>query len=199
MNSLKSAEFEKICKAVRECRKCALGSTRINAVPGEGDIETKLMFIGEAPGADEDSQGRPFVGRAGQLLSKILEAAEIPRDKVYITNILKCRPPNNRTPLPEEMEACKGHVLSQIAAIKPKIIGALGSVATKFLLGADIGNISKIRGMWFDYDENIKVMPLYHPSYLLRNPSKEPGSPKHQMWGDVKVLRKAFDEAGAKA
>jgi len=188
-------KFDKICSAILSCQKCPLGKTRTRAVPGEGDKKTALMFIGEAPGADEDAQGRPFVGRAGQLLTKILESVQISRDEVYITNILKCRPPNNRTPLPEEMEACRDYVLGQIECIKPKFIGALGSVPTKFLLGDGIGNISKIRGNWFDFNENIKVMPLFHPSYLLRNPSKEPGSPKHQMWGDIKKIKQAFVEA----
>lgn len=187
--------FDKICSEIKSCHKCPLGATRINAVPGEGDTKTALMFIGEAPGADEDAQGRPFVGRAGQLLTKILESVDISRDEVYITNILKCRPPNNRTPLPQEMEACRGHIMGQIDCVRPKLIGALGSVATKFLLGEGVGNITKIRGNWYDFNENIKLMPLYHPSYLLRNPSKEPGSPKHQMWTDIKNLKKAFDEA----
>ncbi len=187
--------FEKICGEIRSCFQCPLGKTRNNAVCGEGNLKAKLMFIGEAPGAEEDAQGKPFVGRAGQLLTKILDAAEISRDEVFITNILKCRPPDNRKPLPEEMHACKQYLFKQIEVIKPAIIGALGSTAAHFLLGGDkVGTISKIRGKWFDFNGNIKLMPLFHPSYLLRNPSKETGSPKHQMWGDIRDIKKAYDE-----
>ncbi|HNY10723.1 MAG TPA: uracil-DNA glycosylase [Candidatus Wallbacteria bacterium] len=188
-------EFEKICGEIRSCFKCPLGKTRNNVVCGDGNLKARLMFIGEAPGAEEDAQGKPFVGRAGQLLTKILEAAGISRDEVFITNILKCRPPDNRKPLPEEMNACKQYLLDQIEVIKPAIIGALGSTSAQFLLGDKMsGTISKIRGKWFDYNETIKLMPLFHPSYLLRNPSKEAGSPKHQMWGDIRDLKKAYDE-----
>lgn len=186
-------QYADIVEAVKNCHECGLGTTRKNAVPGEGNIRATLMFVGEGPGADEDDQGRPFVGRAGQLLTKILESVNITREEVYITNVVKCRPPNNRVPLPAEVEACKRHLFKQIAVIKPKLIGALGSTAAKFLLGDGIGTISKIRGNWFDFEDGIKLMPLFHPSYLLRNPSKEPGSPKHQMWGDMKKLKAAYD------
>lgn len=186
--------IEKIAMKINKCLECKLGPTRKNSVPGEGNVKAPIMFIGEAPGADEDSQGRPFVGRAGKLLTQILESVNIKREEVYITNVVKCRPPNNRVPEPDEVLACKKHLLSQIEAIGPKIICALGSTATKFLLGDDIGNISKIRGNWYDFNESIKLMPLYHPSYLLRNPSKEPGTPKHQMWCDIKKIRAAYDE-----
>lgn len=188
-------QYAEIIEAVNKCRDCELGSTRKNAVPGEGNIKSVLMFIGEGPGADEDEQGRPFVGRAGQLLTKILESVNISREEVYITNVVKCRPPNNRVPQTAEADACKKHLFKQIALIKPKFIGTLGSTASKFLLGDDIGTISKIRGNWYDFGEGIKLMPLFHPSYLLRNPSKEPGAPKHHMYNDMKKLKDAYDAA----
>ena len=187
-------EFTKLCEKINSCVNCQLSQTRLHVVPGEGDISSPLMFIGEGPGADEDNQGRPFVGRAGQLLTKILDSVQITREEVYITNIVKCRPPNNRVPLPEEVSACQGYLFEQIKLMKPKIICTLGSTSTKFLLGQKIGTISKIRGSWFDYKDGIKIMPLYHPSYLLRNPSKEPGAPKHQMWIDIQNVKKAYDE-----
>lgn len=184
--------LDEIERKISICKNCRLALNRKNVVPGEGNPNAILMFIGEGPGADEDVQGKPFVGKAGQLLTKILECVNISRSEVYITNVVKCRPPNNRVPFLDEMEACKEFLYNQIKIIKPKIIGALGSTAAKFLLGENIGNISKIRGNWYDFDENIKVMPLYHPSYLLRNPSKEPGSPKYQMWQDIKKLNEMY-------
>jgi len=191
---LDEIKFNELCKKINSCTNCQLSKTRINVVPGEGDINSPLMFIGEGPGADEDSQGRPFVGRAGQLLTKILESVQIKREEVYITNIVKCRPPNNRVPLPEEVKACQNYLFEQINLIKPKIICALGSTSAKFLLGPDVGTISKIRGTWFDYKDGIKIMPLYHPSYLLRNPSKEPGLPKHQMWIDIQNVKETYEK-----
>jgi len=185
--------YADIIKEVDECRACPLGATRKNSVPGEGNIKSPLMFIGEGPGADEDDQGRPFVGRAGQLLTKILESVNISRGEVYITNVVKCRPPNNRVPQAQEAEACKRHLFKQIELIRPRLIGALGSTASKFLLGDGIGAISKIRGNWYDFKDGIKLMPLFHPSYLLRNPSKEIGSPKYQMWCDMKKLKEAYE------
>lgn len=182
--------IENICK----CHKCRLGGTRKKTVPGEGNLKAAIMLIGEGPGADEDEQGRPFVGRAGRLLTKILADAGINREDVYITNVVKCRPPENRVPQSDEAQACKVHLLRQIALIKPKFIGAIGNTAAKFLLGDNIGTITKIRGSWFDFEGGIKLMPLFHPSYLLRNPSEEPGSPKYNMSCDIKKLKAACEE-----
>lgn len=152
---------------ILRCRKCALAETRQNAVPGEGDIKTDLMFVGEAPGHDEDVQGRPFVGRAGQLLTKIINAMKFLREEVYITNIVKCRPPNNRNPLVEEIESCKGYLFEQIALIDPKVIVTLGKVATGFFIQSNLG-MTALRGNFHDF-QGIKVMPTFHPSYLIRN------------------------------
>ncbi len=177
-----------LINSVSKCRNCRLCETRKNTVAGEGNLNARLMFIGEGPGADENETGRPFIGRAGKLLTNLLTDAGINREDVYITNIVKCRPPDNRVPLTDEMEACKKYLLEQIEIIEPRIIGALGSTAAKFLLGDGIGNISKIRGQWFNYKNEIKIMPLFHPSYLLRNQSELPGTPRYFMREDIKKL-----------
>ncbi len=149
------------------CTLCPLSAGRKNAVPGEGDSGARLMFVGEGPGAEEDIQGKPFVGRAGQLLTKIIEAMKIRRDDVYITNVVKCRPPNNRTPLRQEIETCKPYLLAQIEAIQPEVIVTLGKVATDFFVPSAAG-MSLLRGNFHEYGK-IQVMPTFHPSYLVRN------------------------------
>jgi DNA polymerase len=160
-------ELEKICK---NCTLCDLSKTRNNVVFGEGNPNAKLMFIGEGPGEMEDKTGRPFVGRAGKLLTKIIEnVLEMTRDDVYIGNIVKCRPPNNRVPTIEEAETCKPFLLQQIEIIDPEILVCLGKTAFMYLLNENMP-ISKVRGQIFDY-KGRKVIPTYHPSYLLRNPS----------------------------
>ncbi len=175
------------------CTACALSSTRHSVVFGEGDARSRLMFIGEGPGADEDTSGRPFVGRAGQLLTQILQAAGIERDAVYITNVVKCRPPGNRTPLPEESAACDGYLQAQILLINPAILVLLGSTPTKWILKTTEG-ISRLRGRWFDW-RGISVMPMFPPSYLLRYPDgKKIGSPKHLSWLDIQEVKKKWDE-----
>ncbi len=169
------------------CTKCPLGFTRTNFVFGVGNPYATLMLIGEAPGADEDAQGEPFVGRAGQLLTRILEAINFKRSDVYICNILKCRPPNNRKPTPEESETCKPYLKKQIALIKPKVILCLGLTAAENLLGTN-ESMSRLRGRVLQY-EGIPVMVTYHPAALLRNPNW-----KRPTWEDVQAVRKLHDD-----
>ena len=178
----REAALEVIRKKVAGCVRCeALCSTRTQTVFGVGSPMTKLVFLGEAPGADEDKQGEPFVGRAGQLLTKIIEACTLKREDVYILNVLKCRPPNNRPPTPEESANCKEYLDAQLEIIRPEFICCLGSTAAKNLLETDV-SISKLRGKFQTY-RGIKVMCTYHPAYLLRNPDA-----KKEVWTDMKVL-----------
>jgi DNA polymerase len=160
----------------------------------DGNPQASLMLIGEGPGQNEDETGIPFVGRAGQLLTQILESAQINRAQdIYICNIVKCRPPQNRAPLPEEMAACFPYLKAQIDWIRPKLILLAGTTAMKGILGIGSG-ITKVRGQWFDTPyHGAKAMPIFHPSYLLRNASREKGSPKWWMWQDMKEIRRALD------
>jgi len=165
-------DLEKLKEIVLNCHLCNLAKTRTNVVFGEGNPNAKLMFIGEAPGRDEDLQGKPFVGRSGEVLTKMIEnVLYLKRKDVYITNIIKCRPPQNRDPELSEIESCKGYLIKQIEIIKPKIIVTLGRIAFRYLLNDTIP-ITKARGKIYDY-KGIKVIPTFHPSYLLRNPSKK--------------------------
>ena len=167
---------------VAQCTRCAeLATTRTQTVFGVGNPEARIMFIGEAPGADEDRQGEPFVGAAGQLLNRILEACQIKRTEVYICNILRCRPPGNRTPAPEEAANCREYLDGQIEIVDPDYIVCLGSVAAKNLLGS-MESIGKLRGRFFNYGR-AKVVCTYHPAYLLRNPAA-----KKDVWADMKFL-----------
>jgi uracil-DNA glycosylase len=170
-----------------ECQKCALGGTRLNFVFGVGNPNADIVVIGEAPGADEDAQGEPFVGRAGQLLNKILEAIHFKREDVYICNILKCRPPNNREPLPEEIEQCEPYLWKQLELLKPKMILCLGRTAAKSLLKTNEA-LAALRGKFFDY-RGIQLMVTYHPAALLRNPHW-----KQPTWEDVQLFRKTYDD-----
>lgn len=179
-------------KRIKECESCPLHISRKNAVPGEGNLYSPIMFVGEGPGEDEDLQGRPFVGKAGQLLTKILESVNIKREDVYITNVVKCRPPNNRVPNDLEIQYCSHFLLAQAELINPRMIVTLGSTAAAFFLGKEEA-ISKIRGKEFKWKGNITIFPMFHPSYLLRNPSKEKGSPKDLTWQDIKKVRKYYD------
>lgn len=163
--------LEEIAKDIRDCTKCPLHATRTNTVPGAGDPQAKLVFVGEGPGEKEDLQGKPFVGRSGALLTKLIEEMGVIREQVFITSIVKCRPPNNRDPLKPEITACEPYLQEQLRVIQPKIICTLGSPASKTLLQTK-ASISKIRGKWFNY-KGIKVMPTFHPAYLLRSPSKQ--------------------------
>ena len=162
-----------------------------NLVFGEGDPDAKLMLIGEAPGEEEDLSGRPFVGRAGQLLDRVLESVGIERESVYITNIVKFRPPGNRNPTPEEVRLSEPVLLEQIRLIRPQVIATLGNVPTQYFLGVKDG-ITRTHGHWYQW-HGIRTFPLFHPAYLLRNPSRERGSPKWLMWQDMQALRLALD------
>jgi len=184
-----SAELEKIADEVCKCRECDLGSMRTNAVPGEGNPDARIMFIGEAPGADEDAQGRPFVGRAGQLLDKIIMACGLKRSDVFIGNILKCRPPDNRDPAAEEIISCLPYLQKQIEIINPEIIVALGAHAARTLLNTN-KPIGQLRGQFHEYYAGlgrppIKLMATYHTAYLLRNYSKEN---RQRVWEDMKKV-----------
>ncbi|MFH1877544.1 MAG: uracil-DNA glycosylase [Candidatus Omnitrophota bacterium] len=179
-------ELFKAGKKVSKCEKCKLSGTRLNVVFGEGCPSAKLMFVGEAPGADEDRQGRPFVGKAGQLLTKIIESIGLKREEVYICNILKCRPPENRNPLPDEISACLPYLEKQIEIIKPAVICALGKFAAQTLLRSEV-SISALRGRFHDFN-GIRLMPTYHPAYLLRN-----ASGKKDVWDDMQVIAGALN------
>jgi uracil-DNA glycosylase len=172
---------------VNTCLKCSLGHTRTKFVFGVGNPRATLMLIGEAPGADEDAQGEPFVGRAGQLLNKILEAIHFRREDVYICNILKCRPPGNRKPLPEEAESCLPYLRKQIELVRPKLILCLGLTAAENLLGTR-ESLTQLRGRILSY-ERTPLMVTYHPAALLRNPNW-----KRPAWEDVQAARKFHDE-----
>ncbi len=191
---LSSLNYDEIKAIAQNCKKCVLSKTRTNVVFGTGPVPCDLMLIGEGPGETEDLKGLPFIGRAGQLLTKIFESVGINRETdVYITNIVKCRPPENRAPLADETEACYPYLEAQIKLISPKIILLAGAPSTKVVLKNDEA-ISKIRGKWFKLPgTDISVMPVFHPSYLLRSPSKEKGSPKWLTWQDFQEVKNALD------
>ncbi len=171
---------------IGDCRRCRLCDSRSKIVFGVGDPEARLMFVGEGPGRDEDIQGIPFVGRAGQLLTDIIRAMKLTREAVYIANIIKCRPPENRAPEPDEIEACRGFLERQIEIISPAVVVCLGAVAAHTLLGTSAG-ITKIRGQWREY-RGIPVMPTYHPAFLLRSPNR-----KREVWQDMKIVMGLLD------
>ncbi len=180
----KKEQLAKVLQEMANCRDCQLAKTRKNLVFGVGNPEARIVFVGEAPGADEDKQGLPFVGRAGQLLTDIIvKGMKLQRKDVYICNILKCRPPANRNPLPEEINKCEPFLKKQLSIISPEIICALGTFAAQTLLKTDIP-ISALRGRFHSY-EGIKLMPTYHPAYLLRNPAA-----KKQVWEDIQMIMK---------
>ena len=170
-----------------ECKECALCNSRRNLIFGEGNPDAELMFMGEAPGLQEDIQGKLFVGKAGVLLTKIIEAMGLKREDVYFANCLKCRPPHNRNPLPSEIVACREFFMKQIQIIKPKVICCLGKFASQTVLMSD-ESITKLRGNFFDF-ESRKVMPTFHPAYLLRNPQE-----KRLVWEDMKKIRDYLKE-----
>lgn len=178
-------EYETLQEAGQECRKCGLRSTCRHVVFGSGNLHSKIMLIGEGPGKDEDIKGIPFVGRAGQLLDKILQAAEIPRPEVYISNVVKCRPPENRLPNPDEVKVCRNWLEAQIRILKPNIIVCLGSLASQTIIDPKAA-ISKIRGRWFSR-QGIKIMATFHPAALLRNESY-----KKPTWEDFKQIRDEY-------
>jgi DNA polymerase len=185
--------IEPIVQHCNICHRCDLGATRTKAVVGRGNPKALIMIIGEAPGQNEDETGLPFVGKAGQLLEKILASVNFDTEKdVYICNINKCRPPGNRVPTPDEVAACKPYLLEQIRLVDPKIILLTGATAVKGLTG-DKRGITKIRGSWMEWEGRL-CMPILHPAYLLRNPSREQGSPKWLMWQDIQAVRTKLDE-----
>jgi uracil-DNA glycosylase family 4 len=176
-------ELQELQKIVLNCNLCKLSKTRNNVVFGEGNPNSKIMFIGEAPGREEDLQGRPFVGRSGELLTKIIEnILNIKREEIYISNIVKCRPPQNRDPEIDEVESCIPYLIKQIDIIKPNLIVTLGRIAFKYLLNSEI-SITQARGKLYNF-KGIKVIPTYHPSYLLRNPIK-----KKEAFIDFKLIK----------
>jgi len=177
--------LEKIRKDIGECDRCRLSKNRRNIVFGSGNPHASLMFVGEGPGYEEDIQGEPFVGAAGQLLTRIIKAIKLSREQVYICNVVKCRPPDNRTPTADEIMACLPFLQRQIRAIQPRFLCTLGTIATKSLLQID-EPISVLRGKFYDLGQ-IKVIPTYHPAYLLRNPER-----KRDVWEDMKKLMNAM-------
>ncbi len=175
------------------CDRCELGKNRTHAVIGRGNLKAAIMIIGEAPGQNEDETGLPFVGKSGQLLEKILASVNLNTDNdVYIANINKCRPPDNRVPTTDEIAACLPYLLEQIRLVDPKIILLTGATAVKGLTG-DKRGITKIRGQWLEWQGRL-CMPIFHPAYLLRNSSREVGGPKWLMWQDIQAVRAKFDE-----
>lgn len=174
--------WEDLEKSILECKKCRLCTNRTNIVFGQGNKKARLMFIGEGPGADEDKQGIPFVGKAGQLMNNAFQALEINREDVYIANIVKCRPPSNRVPEDDEVQTCLNYLRNQVILIKPKIIVLLGSTALKNILGKEYG-ITAVRGNWMEKN-GIKYMPTWHPAALLRDENK-----KIEFWQDLKEAK----------
>ncbi|MHC4395582.1 MAG: uracil-DNA glycosylase [Planctomycetota bacterium] len=188
-NSEVIIELGEIAAEVNQCRKCQLGSLRTNAVPGEGNPNARIFFIGEGPGADEDAQGRPFVGRAGQLLDRVITAMGLKREDVFIGNIIKCRPPDNRDPKPDEIISCLPYLQRQIELINPEVIVALGAHAARTLLNTN-KPIGQLRGQFQEYFAGlgkapIKLMPTYHTAYLLRNYSQDN---RRRVWEDMKKV-----------
>ena len=186
-DSAKEERLARLARDIEQCRRCPLYRTRTHAVVSDGTPHAKLVFVGEAPGRDEDLQGKPFVGAAGQLLTKMIEAMGLTRGEVYICNVLKDRPPANRTPLPEEVDACLPFLETQLDIIRPKVICVLGAVAAKALLGPHVA-ITKIRGEVRDY-HGILLVPTFHPAYLLRNPPA-----KKFAWADLKKVKKLLED-----
>ncbi len=190
----KREQLARVAKQAAACIKCPLHQGRTRSVFARGNPDARLMLIGEGPGQQEDETGLPFVGRAGQLLDQIIASVNIDREKdIYICNIVKCRPPNNRAPENHEMEACFPYLKAQIDIIRPRLILLAGATAMKGILKIPNG-ITKVRGQWFDTPyHGAKAMPIFHPSYLLRNQSRQKGSPKWLMWQDIQEIRRALD------
>jgi len=183
-DTLCQGDLASLASTAAGCTKCILAKGRKNVVFGEGNPNAELMFIGEGPGRDEDLQGRPFVGAAGQLLTKMINAMQFSREEVYIANVVKCRPPGNRTPEQPEAEACLPYLIRQIELIKPKVIVLLGAVPLLYLL--DKKGITRLHGEWFEF-MGIKTLPTFHPAYLLRSPSE-----KKHAWADLQKVMKEF-------
>lgn len=182
-------ELENLKDRIAACHSCGLAATRTQTVPGEGPAGARLMLIGEGPGFNEDRQGRPFVGNAGQLLDKMFAAIGLTRQELFIANIIKCRPPENRDPLPEETDACRHFIDTQIDIIRPAVICTLGKIALRVLTG-ETGGITTVHGRWYSY-RNIPLFPLYHPAFLLRQESR-----KREAWHDLQELQRFLREPG---
>ncbi len=182
--------WAQLSQEISACANCALCEGCMQKVPGQGDPNAALMLIGEGPGQQEDNQGLAFVGPAGQLLTKMLAAIQLPRERVYICNIVKCRPPQNRTPLPEEMEACRTHLLAQWALVQPRVVLLLGATAVQGVLGESY-RITRCHGQWYERG-GVPVLATFHPSALLRDESK-----KRDAWMDLKIVRQKLIELGA--
>ncbi len=180
-------KLDVIAEEIKGCTACPLASGRTNTVPGSGNPDARVVFFGEGPGAEEDQQGLPFVGRAGKLLTNIIASINLTREDVYIMNAVKCRPPGNRKPLPEEIESCRHFFQEQLEVIKPEVIVALGATAIEALCGRGLG-ITKRRGKLEKY-QNIPVLPTFHPAYLLRNPLA-----KSDAWSDLQIAKKLLEE-----
>ena len=188
-------DLSALVAACSACRRCGLAPGRQQVVVSRGEPSARLMVIGEGPGAQEDATGQPFVGRAGQLLDSMLASVKIDSNKeAYICNVVKCRPPDNRKPTPEEMAACRPWLERQIAAVNPSVILLAGATAMEGVLGIR-GGITKLRGQWRQWDGRW-LMPVFHPSYLLRNPSRQQGSPKWHTWQDLQEVRRRLDQPG---
>jgi DNA polymerase len=185
---LKQTQLQAIREDIGDCQRCRLHSSRRNIVFGVGNPDARLVFVGEAPGADEDVQGEPFVGKAGQLLTRIIEAIKLKRAEVYIANVVKCRPPGNRDPQDDEIQTCIPFLKKQLAAIQPRIICTLGRYSTQALLETREG-ITALRGRFHVLQNGMKVMPTYHPSFLLRYPEK-----KREVWEDMQRVQKEYLE-----
>ena len=179
--------WETLWNDIHTCERCELHAGCTQKVPGQGDVHAPLMLIGEGPGEQEDRQGLAFVGPAGQLLTRMLDAIQLPRDRVYICNVVKCRPPRNRQPSPEEMQACIGHLRAQVALVRPRVIVLLGATAVSAVLGPDY-RITRCRGQWFE-KKGVSILATYHPSALLRDPAK-----KRDAWTDLKRVRGRLKE-----
>ncbi|PSO63061.1 MAG: uracil-DNA glycosylase [Cyanobacteria bacterium QH_2_48_84] len=185
--------MEPLAQHCNQCQRCELSNSRTQAVVGRGNLEADIMIIGEAPGQNEDETGLPFVGKAGQLLDKILASVQLDVEQdIYICNITKCRPPGNRKPTTKEIEACKPYLLEQIRLVNPQIILFTGGTAFQGVTGEKRG-ITKVRGEWIEWQGRLS-MAILHPAYLLRNPSREKGSPKWLMWQDIQKVRNKLDE-----
>lgn len=182
--------LEMIYRKYGDCTRCSLHHSRQRIVFGEGNPHSPLLFVGEGPGVDEDRQGRPFVGRAGRLLDKMLAAAEIVREEIYISNIVKCRPPGNRTPTPEEMNVCIAILREQYAAMRPKVLVTLGSAPTRAILHPR-AKITQVRGKWFKR-KGLFILPTFHPAFLLRNPES-----KREAWEDFQKIRDVYQKIRA--
>ena len=189
-------DMEDMSQHCESCDRCVLGSTRTHAVVSRGNPNADILIIGEGPGENEDLQGKPFVGKSGQLLDKILESVKLTEDDIFICNIVKCRPPGNRKPSKDEMEACRPYLMEQIRLVNPKIIILTGASSIDGLFQEKSVGITKIRGQWRDWN-GIACMPIFHPSYLLRNQSRDQGSPKWLTWQDMQEVRRMFDELKA--